>query len=80
LRKYDRVRYRQRNWLQPCPAVAMAAYFVVSSVFDYHPVTFDNSWYAGYGFASLAVLAALLLYGSRISIGGRPLLNFSPAD
>jgi len=60
--------------------VALAAYFLVGTVFDYHAITFDNSWYAGYGYVSLALIGALVLYAFRTSLGDRPVLSLSPVD
>ena len=38
------------------------------------PVTLDTSaWYSGYGYAALAILAAIVLYAFRYSLGGRPI-------
>jgi len=59
--------------------IALAAVAVVSGMFSAIPITFD-SWYSGYGYATLLTIAALALYGFRISLGGRPLLNFSAID
>jgi hypothetical protein len=45
------------------------------------PMTFDTSaWYAGYGYAALGVLAVIVLYAFRMSLGGRPLLATSHLD
>ena len=42
------------------------------------PITLDMSaWYAGYGFAALAVLFALLAFGFRTALGGRRVFEFS---
>ena len=41
-----------------------------------YPVTFDTSaWHAPAGFAVLALIAALALFGFRTSLGGRRLLD-----
>ena len=46
-----------------------------------NPITFDASaWYSGYGFAALAIFAAVVLYGFRFSLGSRPLLAASHLD
>jgi serine/threonine-protein kinase len=60
--------------------VALSAYFGVGVLSDYIVTTFDNSWYAGYGYASLALIGALAFYAFRISLGDRPLSNLSPVD
>jgi hypothetical protein len=45
------------------------------------PITLDASaWYAPYGYAALAIIAAIVLYAFRTSLGGRPLLAPSPID
>jgi serine/threonine-protein kinase len=44
------------------------------------PTTLQGSWYAGYGYAALAVIIALAIYGFRTSLAGRPLLTFSGID
>ncbi len=46
-----------------------------------YPVTLDAStWCSGYGFAALAILAAIVLYAFRFSLGGRPFLASSRLD
>jgi serine/threonine-protein kinase len=60
--------------------VAMAAYFFVGALFDSTPITFNNSWYAGYGYVSLALICALAVYAFRVSLGDRPLWSSSPVD
>jgi hypothetical protein len=45
------------------------------------PITLQASaWYAGYGFATLAILATIVLYAFRYSLSGRPLLAASRLD
>lgn len=57
---------------------AIAAGFL-SNLMTEFPVTPETSaWYAGVGFTALAILAVLLLYAFRTSLGGRPL--FGPAQ
>jgi serine/threonine-protein kinase len=47
----------------------------VSSLLHDFPLTFHASaWYAGYGYAALAIVAAIALYGFKTSLGGRPLV------
>ncbi len=49
--------------------------------FSIVPTTLDASaWYSGYGFAALAILAVIVLYAFRTSLGGRPLLASSHFD
>ena len=46
-----------------------------------YPSTLDTSaWYFGYGFATLAIFAVIVLYAFRTSLGGRPLLASSHLD
>ena len=46
-----------------------------------YPVPLQSSaWYSGYGYLLLAVLAALVFYAFRTSLGGRPLLAVSRFD
>jgi len=40
----------------------------------------DSAWYAGTGYAALAVLAAIVIYAFRTSPGGRPILTPSHLD
>ena len=50
-------------------------------IFRTFPIPLDASaWYAGYGYAALAILAAIVLYAFRTSLGGRPLLASSHLD
>jgi serine/threonine protein kinase len=45
------------------------------------PTTLDvSAWYSGYGFAALAVFAAIVFYAFRYSLGSRPLLSASHLD
>ena len=39
-----------------------------------------SAWYSGYGYAALAILAVIVLYAFRTSLGGRPLLASSHLD
>jgi hypothetical protein len=39
-----------------------------------------SAWYSSYGFAALAIFAAIVLYAFRTSLGGRPLLAPSRLD
>jgi hypothetical protein len=61
--------------------VAFMAALLVMSVFASFPMTFQASaWYAGYGYAALAIVAAIAIYGFRTSLGGRPLLVGAGVD
>jgi hypothetical protein len=45
------------------------------------PATLDvSAWYFAYGFATLAIFAAIVFYAFRFSLGGRPLLSSSRFD
>jgi serine/threonine-protein kinase len=57
-------------------AVAVVVALFVNYVFMNYPMTFRSSaWYAGIGFTALFVLAALAIYGFRVSLGDRRLLD-----
>jgi serine/threonine-protein kinase len=60
--------------------VAFAAMGVVTNIFATDIITLQASWYAGYGYAALFLIAALAFYGFRTSLGGQPALKFSPID
>ncbi len=61
--------------------LAAAFGWFASNILQKYPITFDTSaWYAGYGFAALAILAVVVLYAFRFSLGGRPLLAPSHLD
>jgi hypothetical protein len=45
------------------------------------PATLDSSaWHAGYGYVTVAVVAALAFYGFRTSLGGRPVFAGGTLD
>jgi serine/threonine-protein kinase len=59
--------------------VALMVTQLVQNNFAVYPFTFDTSaWYSGIGFAALAILAVLTLYGFRTSLGSRKL--FEPSN
>jgi serine/threonine-protein kinase len=61
--------------------VAAALSFFASNLVSAVPTTLDASaWYSGYGYAALAIFAAIVLYAFRASLGGRPLLAPSRLD
>jgi hypothetical protein len=61
--------------------VAFALTWLSSIIFSTFPATLDSSaWYFGYGFAAVAMFAAIVLYAFRYSLGGRPLLAPSRLD
>jgi hypothetical protein len=39
------------------------------------PITFQSAWYTGYGYAALAIFAAIVLYAFYTSLGGRPIFG-----
>jgi hypothetical protein len=50
----------------------------LSSLLFFVPMTFRSSvWYSSVGFAALAVVAAIALYGFKTSLGGRRLLELA---
>jgi hypothetical protein len=45
------------------------------------PITFNASaWHSDYGFAALAILAAIVLYAFYYSLGGRPVFGTPRLD
>jgi hypothetical protein len=61
--------------------VAVTLCIFTVRIFLTFPITLDASaWYAGYGYAALAILAAIVLYAFRYSLGGRPMLSVSHLD
>ena len=59
---------------------AIAMTFVWRIFVDFQMTFQASAWYAGYGYAALAVVAAIVLHGFRTSLGGRPLLNAPGVD
>jgi|RhiMethySRZTD1v2_1073278.scaffolds.fasta_scaffold977132_1 hypothetical protein len=61
--------------------VAVVVMNLVNGMFFWYPITFSTSaWYSGIGFAVLAVVAALTLYGFRTSLGSRTLFEPSSSE
>ena len=61
--------------------VAFMVTLAVQAIFAAFPMTFQTSaWYAGYGYAALALVGATALYGFRTSLGGRPLVGGGGMD
>lgn len=57
---------------------SLLANLIISAQF---PTTFDASaWYSGYGYAALAIFAAIVLYAFRASLGGRPIFGTPRLD
>jgi hypothetical protein len=60
--------------------LALAVLGYVLGVLSSFPLTFEaSSWYAGFGYAALGIVAALALFGFKTSLGGRRLFEFSDA-
>ena len=60
--------------------LALAVLAFVSGALTSFPLTFEaSSWYAGFGYATLGIVAALALFGFKTSLGGRRLFEFSDA-
>jgi protein kinase-like protein len=55
--------------------VALIVSVFTSFLFVSYPMTFRSTWYASYGYAALAVVAAIALYGFRTALGERPILR-----
>jgi hypothetical protein len=61
--------------------LAIVVGHIVGVITSRYPASLDASaWYSGYGYLSLAILAAIVLYAFRTSLGGRLLLSASPLD
>jgi hypothetical protein len=61
--------------------LSIAVGTMVGVISGYFPASLDvSAWYAGYGYAALAIFAAIVLYAFRTSLGGRPLLAASRLD
>jgi hypothetical protein len=59
---------------------AIATNFSVR-IFSFLPITFHASaFFSSTGYAALAVLAAMAVYGLRISLGSHPIFDFSSID
>ena len=53
--------------------LALAVLGYVGALVTSFPLTFSaSSWYAGYGYAALGVVAALLVFGFKMSVPARP--------
>jgi serine/threonine-protein kinase len=44
------------------------------------PITLQSAWFSGLGFAALAVVLAITLYGFRICLGSRPLVDLAAIE
>jgi len=61
--------------------LALAVAFSVTFVFQFAPMTLDpGTWYSTAGFAAMALLVGLALFGFFTSIGGRPILALGSED
>jgi len=60
-------------------AIAVGTMFgTISGAFPASPDV--SAWYAGYGYAALALFAAIVIYAFRTSLGGRPLIAAPQID
>jgi serine/threonine protein kinase len=60
-------------------AVTLGAF--ANSIFLNFPVSLEvSAWYASYGFAALAIFAAIILYAFYYSLGGRPIIGTPRLD
>jgi hypothetical protein len=60
--------------------VVLAFVYITSSLLTL-PITLDvSAWYSRYGFAVLAIFAAIVLYAFRTSLGGRPMFGTPRLD
>jgi hypothetical protein len=61
--------------------LALALAFFVQYMLRSNLITLDASaWYAPYGYATLAMLAVIVLYASRTSPGGQPIFGRSSLE
>ncbi len=61
--------------------LAVTLGYYVNMLVTSFPTTLNASaWYSGYGYAALAIFAAIVLYAFRYSLGSRPLLSASRLD
>jgi len=61
--------------------ITLASSLLVWNFFSDFPLTLDaSSWYSGYGYAILAVFAAIIFYAFRKSLGRQSLLAPSHLD
>ena len=60
--------------------VAMTVSTVVFSLSSFFPITFDASWYAGYGYTTLVLILAIAFYGFHTSLAGQSMLTFPAMD
>jgi serine/threonine protein kinase len=61
--------------------VANVFLFLWYSLLLVTPISFGSStWYSGYGYATLAICAAIVLYAFRTSLGDRPLFGTAQLD
>jgi serine/threonine-protein kinase len=61
--------------------LSAAASFVISTMLREFPIGFQfSAWYSGYGYAALAMLAAVVFYAFRYSLGGRPIIGSPQLD
>jgi len=60
---------------------AFVSAMFVDRLLHHFPLTLHASaWYAGYGYAALAIVGAIALYGFKTSLGGQKLIGVSIED
>ncbi len=61
--------------------IALVFIMSIESFFDGFPTTLEvSAWYAGYGYAALAIFAAIVLYAFYTSLGGQPMFGTPRLD
>jgi hypothetical protein len=56
--------------------VAITAMFLFSSLLDSFPITTDTSaWYASIGYVAVLLMAAMVFYGFRTALAGKPMFG-----
>jgi hypothetical protein len=61
--------------------VAGMLFMFLGHLLSRFPIGFETSaWYSGTGYAALAILAVVVLYAFRTSLGGRPLITVPNLD
>jgi serine/threonine-protein kinase len=61
--------------------IAAISVQTIASIFIFMPLTLDtHAWYSTYGYLTLAIFAAIVLYAFRTSLGGRPMFGTPRLD
>jgi len=58
----------------------IVAIFVQAMLTQFPATLQASAWYAGYGYAALAIVAAIAVYGFKVSLGGQPLVASANFD